>query len=115
MREKLIQLLEPLGHEIYLHGTIAEDEAYPDSFITFLELDSPDAGHFDNKPIGTAWEYQIIFYSTDPEKVLEESEKIRTTLRDAGWIPQGKGRDIPSDEPTHTGKVNTYLYLEMEE
>ena len=114
MKELLIEKLSELGYPVYLQGSLAENEPYPDSFITFFTIDSPDAAHYDNIAVGTAWEYQVIFYSNNPSLVASISNAIRLKLEIAGFIPQGKGRDIPSDEITHTGWVNNYLYLDME-
>lgn len=117
MKELLISVLEGLGYKnlVLLQGTLSDDEPYPEKFITFLTLDSPDIGHFDNESYGTAWAYQVANYANDPEVVKAEAARIRTALKAAGFIPQGKGRDIPSDEPTYTGWTNDYYYLEMEE
>ena len=115
MKELLIEKLSELGYPVYLQGSLAENEQYPDSFITFLTLDSPDVAHYDDMAIGTAWEYQIAFYSNDPLLVASIPKVIKVKLKGAGFIPQGNGRDLPSDEPTHTGWVNNYIYLDMEE
>ena len=115
MKKLLIETLEKTGSPVYLHGSIAEDMPYPERFITFLTLDSPDVEHFDGEAWGTSWSYQICNYGTDPLTVAEDAAAIRGLLKEAGFIPQGKGHDLPSDEPTHTGWVTEYLYLEMEE
>ena len=109
----LVDTLEALGYPVYLQGTFAEDEEYPPSFITFFTLSSDDAAHYDNESVGTAWEYQVIFYSNDPRLVATVPNEIRTALKTAGFIPQGRGRDIPSDEPTHTGWAMEFYYLEV--
>lgn len=113
MKTLLIETLEALGYPVYLQGTIGEDEAYPASFITFFTLSGDDAAHFDNEPVGTAWEYQVIFYSTDPRLVASVPRDIYNGLRAVGFIPQGRGRDIPSDDPTHTGHAMEFYYLEV--
>lgn len=113
MKTLLIETLEKLGYPVYLQGTLAEDEEYPASFITFYTSDSDDAAHFDNGPVGVAWQYQVIFYSSDPRLISTVPADIRANLRRAGFIPQGHGRDIPSDEPTHTGWAMEFYYLEV--
>lgn len=114
MKELLINTLSALGYPVILHGSMAEDAAFPDSFITFLTLDAPEAAAFDNETALTEWQYQVNFYSNDPAKVESEPKKIRAALKAAGFIPQGKGRDLPSDEPTHTGWTADYYYIENE-
>lgn len=113
MKTLLIETLEKLGYPVYLQGTMPEDEEYPASFITFFTNDSEDAAHFDNEPVGVAWQYQVIFYSSDPRLVTTVPRDIRVNMRRAGFIPQGYGRDILSDEPTHTGWAMEFYYLEV--
>lgn len=113
MKTLLIETLEALGYPVFLQGTFAEDEEYPSSFITFFTLLGNDAAHYDNESVGTAWEYQVIFYSSDPSLVATVPNEIRSRLKSAGFIPQGRGRDIPSDEPTHTGWAMEFYYLEV--
>lgn len=113
MKTLLIETLEALGYPVYLQGTFAEDEAYPPDFITFFVLSGDDAAHYDNDSVGTAWEYQVIFYSSDPRHVASVPGDIHSRLKAAGFIPQGRGRDIPSDEPTHTGWAMEFYYLEV--
>lgn len=109
----LVDTLEALGYPVYLQGTFAEDDEYPPAFITFFTLSSDDAAHYDNESVGTAWEYQVIFYSDNPLLIASVPNEIRTALKAAGFIPQGRGRDIPSDEPTHTGWAMEFYYLEV--
>lgn len=115
MKTLLIDTLERTGYPVYLQGSIGEEEAYPETFITFFTLAGDDASHYDNEPSGTAWEYQVIVYSSDPLKVDSVSKEVRALLKAAGFIPRGRGRDIPSDEPTHTGWAMEFYYLDMEE
>lgn len=113
MKTLLIETLESLGYDVYLQGTFPEDKAYPESFITFFTLSGDDAAHYDNEPAGTAWEYQVIFYSSNPRQVATVPRDIESCMRAAGFIPRGRGRDIPSDEPTHTGWAMEFYYLEV--
>lgn len=114
MKKLLIKTLEQFGYPVILQGTIAEDEPYPESFITFWTDDSEEAAAYENETALTAWSYQVNFYSTDPELVETVAAKIRTAMKAAGFIPRGKGRDLPSDEPTHTGWTQNFYYLENE-
>lgn len=112
MKTKLINTLAALGFPVYLQG--AAPDNYDDSFITFWTIDTPAAAEFDNKLMVTQWQFYVYFYSTDPALVQSSAEAIRTTLKAAGFIPQGKGRDLLSDEPTHTGWVQEFTILEEE-
>lgn len=114
MKDLLIPALESLGYDVFLQGTLAEDSATPDHYITFLTISSNEASSFDNDTALTAWRYQIAFYSVDPALLATEAARIRATLKAAGFIPIGKGRDLPSGEPTHTGWTQDFYYLENE-
>lgn len=114
MKSLLIGTLEALGHPVILQGTIAPEEKLPQSFITFWTDDSFEAAAFDNETALTAWDYQVNFYSTDPALVETEAARIRAALKAAGFIPQGKGRDLPSDTPGWTGWTQDFYYLENE-
>ena len=112
MKGYLIEKLQTLGYPVYLQGTAPD--AYPESFITFWTIDAPAAAEFDNALAVSEWQFYVYFYSTDPALVQSVPELIRKTLRAAGFTPQGKGRDLLSDEPTHTGWVQQYNILEEE-
>ena len=117
MKTLLIETIENVGYKnlVFLHGSMNPDEAFPHKFVTIKTMSSPDVAHYDNVSVGTAWEFQVINYSDDPRIVADDSKKIRDALRSAGFIPQGKGYDIPSDEPTHSGWLCDYLIFEMED
>ena len=112
MKTLLIETLETLGYPVHLQGSMAEDEAYPQSFITFLTVDSYNEADFDNETHAIGWRFQVAFYSSDPLLVASVPKSIRMVLKGAGFIPTGAGRDLPSDEPTHTGWVQDYYILE---
>lgn len=112
MKDLLIKTLEEFGYDVALQGSMAEDEGYPESFITFFTEDSTEQDFFDGIPRGVQWKYSVIFYTARPELIATVPKEIYRRLKEVGFIPQGRGYDIPSDEPTHTGWVNEYLYLE---
>lgn len=111
MKQELLNVLNTFGYPVFLHGSLGSNEPFPPSFFTFTIIDSPDIYPFDNEPTKTAWNVQIIFFSDDPHKVEQYANESRTALKAAGFIPQGKGHDYPSEEPTHTGWICDYYYL----
>lgn len=113
MTDALIQLLEALGYPVYRQGSVTQE--YPDSFFTFWNTDSPDHAHYDNQTYGTAWAFMVNFYSIDPDLTYSVLELARTSLKAAGWIVDGQGYDVNSDEPTHTGRGFTSYFLETEQ
>ena len=104
MKELLIKTLEVFGYPVYLQGTLSKDEPYPDSFFTFWNNDSYDGNHYDNTPVGYVWDFDVNFYSTDPALVNSKLIEAKTKLKQQGFIVSGKGYDVASDEPTHTGR-----------
>ena len=116
MKQKLIDALAACGFvegaTLFLQGTLNPEEAYPESFVTFWTDDVPDGVHFDNKTGSYDWEFSVIFYGTDPAFVNTKPNEIRNTLKAAGFIPQGKGQDAPSDKQTHTGWAMDFIKTE---
>ena len=104
MKEFLIGLLETFKYPVLLQGSLATDAAYPDSFFTFWNNSSNDWHPYDNEPSGFVWDFDVNFYSIDPDLVNSILESVRTLLKQNGFIVSGKGYDLASDEPTHTGR-----------
>lgn len=112
MKQLLIDTLETICPNVYLQGTISEDAAYPNDFVTFWTPTTNDVSHYDNETVSFVWYFSVIYYSNDPDKVATVPASIRSALKAAGFIPQGKGNDIPSDVATHTGWAMEFLYKE---
>lgn len=113
MEDKLIEILETFGYPVVRQGSLGPDEEYPDSFFTFWNNDSPDHAHYDNAEYGTEWDFDVNFYSTDPEKTYQVLADARIELKQNKWIIPGKGYDVASDEVTHTGRGMRAFYLEF--
>ena len=114
MKQKLISVLETFGFPVMLQGTLNAEETYPDTFITFWCTSTEDNLHFDNNVKTVNWFFSVILYSNNPTLVNTKPNEIRTKLKSAGFAPQGKGNDILSDEPTHTGWAMDFTYTEEE-
>lgn len=113
MEDKLIEILETFGYPVVRQGSLGPDEEYPDSFFTFWNNDSPDHAHYDNAEYGTEWDFDVNFYSIDPEKTYQVLADARIKLKQNKWIVPGKGYDVASDEVTHTGRGMRVFYLEF--
>lgn len=112
IKQHLIDTLAVLPFDVFLQGTIAEGENYPEGFFTFWNDDVEPIKHYDNTEEAFAWTFTVIFYSSSPELVNTVPFEAINLLKKAGFIPQGKGMDIPSDEPTHTGRALEVVYIE---
>lgn len=113
MDENLIALLETFGYPVYRQGSLSDTDTYPDSFFTFWNNDSPDHSHYDNTDYGTEWDFDVNFYSNNPDLTYSVLLQARTLLKENGWVIPEKGHDVMSDEPTHTGRGITALFLEI--
>lgn len=112
MKELLISLLESFGFPVFLQGSLEENEPYPQSFFTFWNNDSYDNNHYDNNPVSYTWSFDVNFYSVDPELVNTMLLNAKRLLKQNGFIITGKGYDVASDEPTHTGRGMNALIIE---
>ena len=112
MKQKLIEALSAFSFPVFLQGTLNPEEADPQTFITFFVDSTDDNGHFDNNTNSVNWSFSVILYSNNPEIVNTKPNEIRAVLKAAGFIPQGKGNDIMSDEPTHTGWAMDFVITE---
>lgn len=113
MEDKLIQILESLGVDVIRQGSLPEDAQYPERFFTFWNVESPDHAHYDNEDYGTEWMYNVNFYSVEPLETYSMLVSARNLLKMNGWIVDGKGHDVASDEPSHTGRGFTATYLQF--
>lgn len=112
MKSELIELLETFGFPVFLQGSLNPDEAYPDSFFTFWNFDTPEAAFYSDEANRAIWGFWVYFYSTNPQLVEQIPENARQLLKQNGWILQGKGQDISVDRPTHTGAFFTVYKFE---
>lgn len=103
MKAELITALNTFGYPVFLQGSLDTDEAYPDSFFTFWNFETPEGEFYDDEAHMAVWGFWIYFYSTNPQLVEEKTEAARKLLKSIGWVPDGKPHDISVDVPTHTG------------
>lgn len=109
MKKKLIDILEKICPNVYLQGTLNENETFPANFITFWTDTTEDDTFYDDNPKSEIWHFSVIFYSSDPTLVETKPAEIRAALKAGGFIPQGKGNDIPSGKATHTGWAMDFI------
>lgn len=112
MEDDLIRILEYTGYPVYRQGSLSDTDTYPDNFFTFWNYASPDHSYYDNDSYGTAWGFNVFFYSTDPNNVYAAIRQIRISLKEEGWIVPSLGFDAVSDVETHTGRGIMVEYLD---
>ena len=114
VKSLFISTLEPMGYEIILQGSLSDDDVYPESFFTFFNNETYSESFYNNKETRTIWDFDLNFYSNDPEAVNSVLLNATVLLEAAGFIVNGKGYDVISDEPTHTGRGINILFSERE-
>ena len=110
MEDALVTILEGFNYPVNRQGSMS---AYPDTFFTFWNNDSPDHSHYDNAEYGTNWDFNVYVYSVNVSVTYSLLQEIRTALTAAGWICSSKGFDVASDEATHTGRGIQCVYMEF--
>lgn len=109
MKDLLIQTISTLGYPIFLQGSLNKDDPYPESFFTFWNNDTAGNEFYDNEERSYIWDFDLNFYSSDPALVNAKLLEAKALLKAQGFIVTGKGHDVGSDEPTHTGRgINVY-------
>lgn len=112
VKNLLITILESFEYPVYLQGSLSKDQKYPDSFFTFWNNSTTDDGFYDNNETKVTWDFDVNFYSNDPVLVNGIPQQLKTMLKAAGFIPEGSGYDVVSDEPTHTGRGMNILFIQ---
>lgn len=113
VKQLLIDTLESsFGYRVILQGSLSEEEVFPDSFFTFFNNSSVDDAFFDNTETQTIWDFDLNFYSIYPELVNSKLVEAKELLKRVGFIVDGKGYDVLSNNPTHTGRAVNVLYIE---
>lgn len=107
-------LKNEFGFPVILQGSMSDDDEYPDSFFTFFNNSTTSEAFYDNKETETVWDFDLNFYSNNPDLVNSILLEAKTALKAQGFIIDGKGYDVLSDEPTHTGRGINVLFVENE-
>lgn len=114
MREQFIALLETFGLPIFLQGSLNEGQAYPDNFFTFWNDRTEDGAHYDNDAISFVWSFSVNYYTLNgnADKIDDILGEVRQLFKENGWIIDGVGYDVATDEPTHIGRAIDVLYVQ---
>ena len=111
MEDLLIETLEQFGFPVKLQGALLPDEPYPEHFFTFWNNNSYGQSYYDNEEETVIYNYDVNFYSINPEWVYTKLREAKDALKKAGFIVSGDGYSVASDEPTHDGRGMNVLYL----
>ena len=115
MEDLLIQILSSFGFPVRRQGSFLEDEPYPNDFFTFWNSIADGEAFYDNTDHSTEYEYDVNFYSVDPDKPYEILREAKNILRKNNFEVWGDAHDVMSDEPTHVGRGFTVSILKTNE
>lgn len=113
MEDLLIEILSQFGYPVKLQGSLLPDEPYPDHFFTFWNNNSYGEAFYDDDEKSITYDYDVNFYSINPELVYTKLREAKTALKQAGFIVSGDGYSVGSDEPTHDGRGINVKYLKF--
>ena len=112
MWSKLEEVFKKTGLDYSRQGSYSEDAEYPSSFFTFWNYDLPEDGFFDNEAHRAIWYWQIYYYTNNPATLYSKVDEFVKLAKEAGFIVEDRGRDIPSDRPDYPGRMITIKYIE---
>lgn len=112
VKQLLIDTISSFNYPVYQQGSMSDSDEYPDSFFTFFNNETNDDQFFDNQETITIWDLDLNIYSNDPEVVNTTLLTAKPLLKAAGFIVNGAGYDVLSDEETHTGRGINLIYIE---
>lgn len=112
VKQLLIDTISSFNYPVKQQGSMSDSDEYPDSFFTFFNNETNDDNFFDNQETITIWDFDLNIYSIDPEVVNTTLLEAKPLLKAAGFIVNGVGYDVLSDEETHTGRGINVLYIE---
>lgn len=112
MWSKLEEIFKKIGLDYSRQGSYSDSSEYPPSFFTFWNFDTPDEGFYDNKANRAVWFWQVYYYTNDPTTLYSRMDEFIKYAKEAGFIIEGKGNDIPSDRPDYPGRMITIKYIE---
>ena len=112
MEDNLIALLESFKLPVIRQGSLAPDEAYPDTFFTFWNYDTPEGGFYDNEANRAVWVWYIYAYTSDPALLYSNLDGLIKILKEKGFAVEGRGRDIASGIEDYVGRYVVVRYIE---
>lgn len=108
LKDEIINALSPLGYPVYLQGTISDA---PQSYFAFFIYATDTGACYDNAETYFVPNVTIMFFSTDATLVATLPQQARAALKENGYVPQGIGNDVLSDDPAFTGWAQDYAKI----
>lgn len=112
MWSKLEEVFEAIGLEYARQGSYTDESEYPESFFTFWNADTPEAGFYDDEAHKAVWVWYVYFYTKDPSLIYSKPDQFIKIAKEKGFIPQGKPKDLASGSPDYFGRYVQLKYIE---
>lgn len=109
---KLEAVFEELGLPYSRQGSYSDEGAYPPSFYTFWNFDTPSGSFYDNDRYRTEWVWLIGYYTNNPATLYSGMEDFIGVAYRHGFIIEGMGSDARSDRPDYYGRTIKVIYIE---
>lgn len=113
MEDTLITLLKTFGYDVFRQGSLAKDESYPNTFITFWNNQEIEHSAYDDNTSIIEYDFDVNVYSTNPSEAYNLLKEIKVLLKSNNWIIKEIGYDLMSDEITHIGRGMNVCILEQ--
>ncbi len=113
VKQHLIDLLtNEFGYPVYLQNSLADDADLPETFFTFFNNETYDESFFDNLQHQTVWNFDLNVYSRNPEITNTILYSVKALLKQNGWLVDGVGYDLVSDDIEYTGRGIEIIFVE---
>lgn len=115
LEEKVIDDKTPAEEiPVFRQGSLGEDDAYPDTFLTFWGSGEVEQSAYDNNTATIVWRFDVNAYSTSVSMTYSLADTCRRLCKASGWQTPDRGHDVASDEITHTGRGITVTHITTE-
>lgn len=112
VKQLLLDTLDSFEYPVYLQGSLSVNDNYPAAFFTYWNNSTTDESFYNNGETQVIWDIDLNFYSNNPVLVNSVLLEAKQQLKAVGFIPEGSGYDVISDEPTHTGRGMNLLFIQ---
>lgn len=112
MWKELEKVFEATTLNYHRQGSITEGKKWDKSFYTFWNMDTPEDGFYDNEAHKVVWYWNVYYYSNDPATLYSGLENFISLAKEAGFIVNGRGTDVPSGRPDYVGRMVQVIWVE---
>ena len=95
----LHDVLESFGLPVYLQGSMADNEPYPESFYTYYNNSTGGLTYYDNMEKSVVWDFDVSAYSANPDMAQQ--------MLDRGVMSINEARELFNYGPVDGGELRT--------